>query len=314
MKKILSIIVPVYNVEQYLNRCFDSILKGDLSDIEIIVVDDGSTDNSRSICDKYAQNYEMIKVFHKENGGLSDARNFGMNQCNGKYLWFIDSDDYIEDNAINQIVDLLKKHNPDVLVCKSKVLTEDGEIFDECNYTIKEGEYSSEEYMIQLRDNPKSVLFCAQFHICSKKFVDQHNFSFYKGIIHEDELWTPQLLVNANKIYYSDLNVYFHYMRNDSIMHASKIEISGKCDLIVAEKLFELYDSIKEKDLSYLRDHNVTTFLQAVWKIPNYLSDYDLKRTLPLKNAYYKKTKLKAILYYVSPKLYLFVHNILSSK
>ncbi len=310
MTKALSIIVPVYNVESYLSRCLDSIINNDLSNIEVIVINDGSTDNSGSICDEYAKKYNEIRVFHKANGGLSDARNFGISKSTAKYLWFIDSDDFIEENSIKKIINLLQEYNPEVLVCKSRVITDNGKIFDECKYTIQEGLYSSAEYMIQLRDNPQSVLFCAQFHICSKSFIEKYNFSFYKGIIHEDELWTPHLLVRANKIYYSDLNIYFHYMRSDSIMHASKKEISGKCDLLVAEKLFEFYDSLERNDLVYLRDHNVTTFLQAVWKIPNFLSTYDLRRDLPLKNSYYLKTKLKAILYYISPKIYLWVHRL----
>ena len=96
MNELLSIIVPVYNVEMYLKRCVDSILKQDYDNMEIILVDDGSTDSSGVICDQYASNYKNVKVIHKKNGGLSDARNFGLDNCRGQYISFIDSDDWIE--------------------------------------------------------------------------------------------------------------------------------------------------------------------------------------------------------------------------
>jgi len=100
---IISIVVPVYNVEEYLEICLKSIIDNYQDGIEIILVDDGSQDNSSLICDKYSNDYEYIKVKHKKNGGLSSARNVGINESTGKYIWFVDSDDYIKQGSIEKI-------------------------------------------------------------------------------------------------------------------------------------------------------------------------------------------------------------------
>lgn len=310
----LSIIIPVYKVEEYLNRCVDSILCQDTSNCEILLIDDGSPDRCGEICEEYSEKYNNVSTLHKANGGLSDARNYGISRAKGEYIWFIDSDDYIEDNCIQTIIERLEEYKCDVLVCQSRTVDDNGKTENEVNYSIESGLYTSEGYMEALNQNPKSIIFCAQYHICRTKFLLDNKFEFYKGIIHEDELWTPQLLLKAESIYYSGLNVYYHYMREGSIMHSDKLERSGECDLLVTKKLFDIYDKTKRSDLIYLRDHAADTFLQAIWKIPGFLERKErIERALPLKNSRYLKTRLKAVLYFVSPRLYLKLHNIKSN-
>ena len=112
-----SIIVPVYNVEQYLKDCIESILKQSFENYEILLIDDGSTDRSGLICDEYVSSDSKITAFHKENGGLSDARNYGIKRAQGEYLVFIDSDDYIEPDALDKFNKQLEElNNPDVLI------------------------------------------------------------------------------------------------------------------------------------------------------------------------------------------------------
>lgn len=113
----VTVIVPVYNVEKYLKKCVDSILCQTLSNIEIILVNDGSTDNSGKICDAYSKKDERIKVYHKENGGLSSARNYGIEKANGKYLGFVDSDDYIDSDMYELLLDNLIKFDADMSLC-----------------------------------------------------------------------------------------------------------------------------------------------------------------------------------------------------
>lgn len=311
MKKVLSIIIPVYNVEKYLARCLDSILNQNISNYEIILVDDGSKDKSGDICDEYSTKYRNVNTYHKENGGASDARNYGIKKATGDYIWFIDSDDYIDDDCLGKIIDIMKNKESDVIICQSKIAEDNKSIRDECSYTIKKGMYDSHQFMLELKRNPKSVIFCPQCYIVSKHFLKKHNLLFYKGIIYEDELWIPQLLINANKIYYSGLNIYYHYMHSASVMHSTKKEKSGKSAYIVATELLKIFENSGRDDLDYLRDHNTTTFLQAIWKIPNFLDNKkNIMRTMPIKNAIYLRTKLKALLYFISPKLYLAIHNI----
>ena len=117
MKPSISVIVPVYNVEHYLRKCLDSIIEQTVRDIEIIVVDDGSTDSSGEICDTYLDRDSRVKVFHKENGGLSSARNFGIEKATGEYIGFVDSDDFIEPDMYEILLHLIKRYKADLSMC-----------------------------------------------------------------------------------------------------------------------------------------------------------------------------------------------------
>ena len=133
---LLSIIIPVYNVEKYIKRCLDSILCQETENYEVILVDDGSTDSSGIICDSYAKCRKNVVCIHKTNGGLSDARNEGLKHCKGKYVWFVDSDDYITEDALESLEKVLCKYSSDVVVCMSKTIDDYGKIQDECHYEI----------------------------------------------------------------------------------------------------------------------------------------------------------------------------------
>ena len=114
----ISVIIPVYKVEEYLKRCVDSVIGQTLRDIEIILVDDGSPDNCPAICDEYAKKDDRVRVIHKKNGGLSDARNAGIDIAKGEFLGFVDSDDYIEADMYEYLYDLVKKENAEISMCE----------------------------------------------------------------------------------------------------------------------------------------------------------------------------------------------------
>lgn len=111
----VSIITPVHNVEAYLSECLDSIVKQDFTDYEVIIVDDGSTDNSPSICDEYAERYPQLRVFHKENGGVSSARNIGLDVAKGEWIWFVDADDWVERNSLQILHEAVSSHETDII-------------------------------------------------------------------------------------------------------------------------------------------------------------------------------------------------------
>ena len=117
MEGKISVIVPIYNVEQYLRKCIDSIINQTYKNLEIILVDDGSWDNSPRICDEYAKRDNRIKVIHKKNGGLADARNTGLKMITGNYISFIDSDDYIEKTMYEKMIKVILKYNADIIEC-----------------------------------------------------------------------------------------------------------------------------------------------------------------------------------------------------
>ena len=111
----LSVIVPIYNVEQYIHKCVDSILNQNFKDFELILVDDGSPDSCGKICDEYAQKDERVKVIHKVNGGLSDARNFGLEKAKGEYVSFIDSDDWVDENIYSESLKYMEENDLDIV-------------------------------------------------------------------------------------------------------------------------------------------------------------------------------------------------------
>ena len=113
---VFSIIVPIYKVEQYLERCVDSLVNQTEKNIEIILVDDGSPDRCNALCDRYAERYDKVVVVHKTNGGLSDARNEGIKRATGEYVMFVDSDDYIDNNTIELLVDEQKRADADIII------------------------------------------------------------------------------------------------------------------------------------------------------------------------------------------------------
>ena len=128
MEELISVVVPVYNVEKYIDKCINSIINQTYKNLEIILVDDGSPDNCGNICDEYAKKDNRIIVIHKENGGLSDARNTGIEVSKGKYITFIDSDDYISDNYVSFLYNLIIEYKADISIGKHYVLYENGEI------------------------------------------------------------------------------------------------------------------------------------------------------------------------------------------
>ncbi len=115
-EELVSVIVPIYKVEEYLRECVDSIINQTYKNLEIILVDDGSPDNCGEICEEYARNDSRVTVYHKENGGLSDARNYGMARSHGEYITFVDSDDVIKENFVEALMELIHKYNADIAV------------------------------------------------------------------------------------------------------------------------------------------------------------------------------------------------------
>ena len=311
MKNIeMSIIVPVYNVEEYLDRCMQSIISQYNADFEIVLVDDGSKDSSGIMCDEYATKYGFVKVIHQKNAGLSEARNTGIKNSNGKYLMFVDSDDYLEEGSISLLIYKAKITDCDVLVGKSWIVDDDGNKRDEEKYSISEGVYSSKEYAECLANNRYSASFCAQYHICKKEFITNKNLSFTKNILHEDELWTPKLLISAKTVCYTGIYFYYHYMREGSIMHSNNMVRRGESLVEITKQLIVFFDESGREDLAYYRDRMTAFYLQAVYLVPDYSKKDTLGRKMPLNNSYYLMTKLKSLLYFLSPWMFIKVHDL----
>ncbi|QBA22012.1 glycosyltransferase family 2 protein [Chryseobacterium indologenes] len=209
----VSVIVPVYNVENYLEKCLKSLVKQSLSDIEIIVVNDGSKDNSEKIIKEFAQRYpEKIKAFTKENGGLSDARNFGIDRAAGDYIGFVDSDDYVTENMFEEMLLLAEKHHAKMVICNIQKVDENGKIVQK---------------LTQLPDMPEKIALEHNFSVfsdisyfaCNKLFKKElfNQKRFKKGVHFEDIQLIPQLLLECETIAQTQSFHYQYLERTDSI-------------------------------------------------------------------------------------------------
>ncbi|SDE64456.1 glycosyltransferase family 2 protein [Riemerella columbipharyngis] len=209
----VSVIVPVYNVERYLDKCLSSLVNQTLEEIEIIVVNDGSTDTSQSIIDEFYHQYPAkIKPYTKENGGLSDARNFGIDRASGRYIAFVDSDDYVSETMMEDLYNLGEKHNADITICNIQKVDENGTV------TQKLTQIPNMPEKIILREH-FSVFSDLSYFACNKIFRKElfEGNRFKKGAHFEDIQLIPQLLLKSTVVAQTQKFHYQYLERQDSI-------------------------------------------------------------------------------------------------
>ena len=210
-KDLISVVIPIYNVEEYLPRCIESVIKQTYENIEIILVDDGSPDSCYDICEEFSKKDGRIKVIHKENGGLSDARNFGINISKGKYITFIDSDDYVSDDYIEYLYFMIKKYKTKISTCGHYICYDDNQVVKTALETKK----------VNKETALKSILYDKEIDICSwGKLYDIDLFKeirFPKGKIFEDTATTYLLFEECDYIAVGEECKYYYIMRNNSI-------------------------------------------------------------------------------------------------
>ena len=214
MQPLISVIVPIYNVEDYLNRCVDSIINQTYKNLEIILVDDGSPDNCPQMCDDYAKKDSRIRVVHKENGGLSDARNAGMKVATGEYVSFIDSDDYISLDFYETLLETIVDNDSDIVECGVVKFYEDNN-FDEYNDDLKVTNYETVDALDGLIiENPFKQ------HVWNKLYKSSValDIPYAVGKLNEDEFWTYQVFGKAKKVTRINKTMYYYFQRNGSIM------------------------------------------------------------------------------------------------
>ena len=238
----LSVIVPVYKVEPYLRKSVDSLLQQDLADDEheIILVDDGSPDGCGTICDDYASRYAHVKVVHRPNGGLSAARNSGIEVARGDYVFFVDSDDYVEPNVLRTLVDKAEADGLDVLRFNYRNVDEQYEVFE----PNKESK-PFVDYRDEVCDGPTFLVERLGYGCYAWQFLVRRTLlvgcRFSEGIYFEDTDWTPRLLLKASRVTSTDLVVYNYLQRQGSITQSVDIKkkrkaVDDKMTLIDAMK------------------------------------------------------------------------------
>lgn len=215
---VISVVIPIYHVAAYMRRSIDSVLNQTYKNLEIILVDDGGDDECPQICDEYAQKDLRIKVIHKENGGLSDARNAGVKIATGKYLAFLDSDDYIAEDTYEKMLETLKKNQADIVVCNYESVTDAGIPIPERNnnMSVKERLYTSREAIEKLCGPDYHYWVTAWNRLYKIEIVKKVQFP--KGKIHEDEFTAHLFYDAAEKIMGMEEAFYKYVIREDSIM------------------------------------------------------------------------------------------------
>lgn len=223
----VSIIVPVYNVEKYLRKCLNSLVNQTLQEIEIVVINDGSTDDSQIIIDEFQKNYPLkIRSFVKENGGLSDARNFGLNRAEGNYIGFVDSDDYVSTRMFEEMYDLAKKHTAEIVICNLQKVDESGAVT---------------QRLTQIPNLPEKIILAQHFSLfsdisyfaCNKIFHRDlfRKMRFKKDVHFEDIQLIPQLVLRTTVIAQTQNYLYNYLERSDSI---SKTHTDKGLDILKA--------------------------------------------------------------------------------
>lgn len=245
----VSIIVPVYQVETYLRQCIDSILAQTFTDFELILVDDGSKDKSGEICEEYAGKDGRVRVIHKENGGLSDARNAGLEQAAGEYFMFVDSDDYIAPTMIERLYNSIQSESADIAACNFCYVFDKKEKKDFS--TAMEAEVLQGSEIFYYRKNDRSYGFWTVAWNKLYKSETFRNVRFRFGKYHEDEFW-------ANDIYQLEIRVatipeclYYYRQRDNSIM--GKESIARNLDILEAlrERIYIYLEKQEYTDQAY---------------------------------------------------------------
>lgn len=299
-KMLFSIIIPVYKVEKYLSKCVESIINQTYKDIEIILVDDGSPDKCPAICDEYVTKDSRIKVIHKENGGLSDARNCGLDAAKGDYIIFVDSDDYIELDACEKFSCFTGK-GYDILIGDAIV---EGGVCDlshiECDKAISGALY----YKTALLKQKTPIV--AWINAYRREFLTENNLKFKYGILHEDVEFTPRAFLAARSVVCTK-NLFYHYMIRDNSITRQKDQRKNAVDLYNTccehEVRFRKIEDIELQKL--LLDSLVKSYLGLFQgaRLYQYGKEY-IHKDFCLRNAYTVKTKLKSALFNLSSRLY----------
>lgn len=218
---LISVIVPVYQVEPYLDKCVSSLVQQTYSHLEILLIDDGSPDNCPALCDAWADRDPRILVFHKENGGLSDARNYGLDHASGDYITFVDSDDYVAPNYVAVLYDTLRAHQADVSMCNHQMVDVQGTALPSSAQPLQAGVCIGTDilyrYFAFQGSGPILVTACGKLYR-SELFRSLH---FSTGRCYEDEFLYVPMYQQAGTVAIAEEMLYYYVQRHGSILHSS---------------------------------------------------------------------------------------------
>lgn len=306
---LISVIIPIYNVENYLNKCIDSVINQTYQNLEIFLVDDGSNDNCGIICDQYKKIDNRIKVIHKKNGGVSSARNLGLENVHGEYVIFIDSDDYLENNMIEKLFIEINKHNSDVSACNYFIESNESKIIalDICPTIFDNIQYK--ESLV----NSKSICGYLWNKLYRRSILmnDNNYIIFDENVkILEDLLFNLRVAENVKKVSYICDPLYHYIQRENSALNSNNI-LKMESSLSVYLKIIKELDKYNIEEVNnYKLSYIIEGSLVKIYS--NKCHDIDiinntirkfLKENVLLKTGKFK-IKIKAVVLLFFPNLY----------
>lgn len=315
---VISVIVPVYNVEKYLKFCISSIINQTYKDLEILLIDDGSTDRCLEICDEFSKMDNRIIVVHKENGGLSSARNVGIKMAKGEYIIFVDSDDYIHPTMIDKMYELIMQGNTKLGICNVYKVGESDNLFYNNNKDIRKKQLSNRQAMLGMCKDWKYVV--AWNKIYHKSIFDN---AIYKvGIVNEDLEIILKIYNSVEAVMLTNEILYYYRQRDDSIVSSSQFAnnkyifniyrirdnyfCSHRDKTLIKSNLWDMI--YRYYDVYWLNEAKVTEemLLETRKELSYYLRKHG--RLLDL------KTRVKLFIFIVSPNISKIIKNILGVK
>ena len=264
-----SIIIPVFKVEQYLDKCVESVLAQTYEDYELLLIDDGSPDRCPEICDRYAAEFSRVKTFHKKNGGLSSARNYGLRKASGMYVMFLDSDDYWDDkHALATLRNVADGRTDIILFRYKKYVEKTGKVLDchpDCSTTGNE----TKEEIIEKLIEAGTFNASAWNKLVRKDFLNQYAIAFREGVTSEDIEWCGKLLINSRKICYCSADFYIYRQRAGSITYSMKrqniedLRDNIRISVDLADRYLEKDSSLYNSYMAFMAYQFCTLFLSA---------------------------------------------------
>lgn len=307
----ISVIVPVYNVENYLETCVESIVMQEDRFTEILLVDDGSTDGSSRICDELARKYKCIRVTHKKNGGLSSARNAGLEEAKGTYILFVDSDDYLEPGTCRILLDHVKNHEGlDVLVFNG---IEDFGYKKESmrqKANLDGTPVSGRDYLVKCYSN-RNLNVEACLYMYRRVFLEENCLRFKEGILHEDVEFTPRALLAAKKVLEIQ-DCLYHYMIREGSISTSRNKEKNIRDLFqTLRELSGLADRQDEELRRWMKNAVVNSCLNMVYEARMYRKEYRklLDKRFLLGKAATRYNQFRVCLCFLNVHLYCLVND-----
>lgn len=301
----ISIIVPVYNVEHELSRCVDSILNQSYTNIEVILVDDGSTDRCPSICDAFVMKDRRVRVIHKPNGGLSSARNAGLREASGEWILYVDSDDYILNDSCERLIAVGAKYDCDI-VSADAIREFNGGREYMVHGSLADGKCYPSRDFIKKTVKPCEWYAPAWFNLYKRSFLIENNLFFVEGLLHEDMEMQPRVFLAAKTVAYCAYPFYRYVDRASSIMNASKVDERVTAMEWIYSNWKSKFEAIEDGELARaLNGHLAKCYLHSCCEFGHVLTVAGITNVYLLNSSLNAKEFIKAIFFAIVPSIYI---------